>query len=173
MMIETPLVRILKRIKSLLDAADLAGLSGTPGITVRHYRGRHANPEERPSIGLRMVADEVNTESYVTNDERLCYLSLDLIVDCDMASEDSDIDPTGLERLGRIANAAVAVLKDETAVDGEGNILRALCDAVVDEGVEADDNFEADEARFIHRLVVLYRTAINDPNLLLAHEESI
>lgn len=172
-MIETPRVRILKRLAGILRAADLSGMSGVANITVRHTRNRWANAEEKPAISIRMVSDEVNTEAYVTQSERLCYLSVDLQIDADLASEDSDLDPTGLERLGQIAGAAMTVLKDETATDDEGNILRTLCDDVVDEGVQADDDNEADEARFIHRIVVLYRTLIDNPNHLLSHEESM
>lgn len=170
---KTPRVRILERIKAILEHADLEGMSGVADITVRHTRNRWANPDETPCISLRMVADEVNVEQYVTQNERLCYLSLDLQIDCDLATEDSDLDPTGLERLGQIAGAAVVVLKDETATDADGNLLREICDDVVDEGVQNDDDNEADEARFIHRLVVVYRTLVNDPNHLLGHLESI
>lgn len=170
---QTPRVRILLRIAGILKNADLEAMTGVPNITVRHTRNRWSNPEEKPAISIRMVADEVQSEAYVTQNERLCYLSIDLQIDANLEPEDSNLDPTGLERLGQIAAAALTVLKDETAQDDEGRLLRELCDDVVDEGVQADDDNEADEARFIHRIVVLYRTLIDDPNHLLSHEESI
>lgn len=173
MPLETPRVRILKRMKALLDHADLAGMSGVANITTRHTRNRWASPDEKPCISLRMVSDEVETEAYHTQSERLCYLNVDIQVDAELATEDSALDPTGLERLGQMANAALRVFKDTEATDADGNKLRDLCDDVADEGVQADDDNEADEARFIHRIVVLYRTAIDDPNLLLASGENV
>ena len=171
----TPRTKILMRIADMLrnPANDLEGRAGLPGITVRHTRNRWANSEEKPAISIRMVADEVNTEAYVTQSERLCYLSIDLQIDTELQTEDSEIDPTGLERLGMIANAALAILKDPELTTADGLFMRGVCDDVVDEGVQADDDSEADEARFIHRVVVLYRTPINDPSILLAAEENV
>jgi hypothetical protein len=171
----TPRVRILERLKAVLEnpANDLVGKSGVADITVRHARNRWANPDEAPSLTIRFVSDTLETENYHTAWEALRYLALDLIVDTELATEDSDMDPTGLERPGAIANAALAILKDETAEDGDGNTLRDLCNDVVDEGVNPDEDNEADEARFIQRIVVIYRTSITDPNRLLAQGENL
>lgn len=171
----TPRARILERVKSVLanPANDLEGLSGVAGVTVRHTRNRWANPGEVPAISIRFVSDTVETENYHTVWEKLRYLAIDLIVDTDLATEDSELDPTGLERPGMIANAALAILLDVDAVNDEGARLRDLCDQVVDEGVNPDEDNEADEARFIQRIVVIYRTSITDPNRLLAEGENL
>ena len=171
----TPRTRILERAKAVLEnpANDLEGKSGVAGITVRHARGRWANTEEGRSLSIRFVSDTVETEFSPTQWEKLRYLSLDLIVDTDLDTEDSGLDPTGLERPGMIASAALAILLDEAAVDVAGDRLRDLCDSVVDEGVNPDEDNEADEARFIQRIVVIYRTSITDPNLLLAEGENL
>lgn len=172
----TPRVRILMRMKSVLDAADLSGLSGTANVTVRHTRHRWANVEERPCISLRMVSDEPRgDDSYHTLQERVCELAVDMQVDADLQTEDSELDPTGLERLSAIANAALKVLKqrDPEAEDADGNHLYQVCDQVLDLGVQSDDDNEADEGRFIHRIIVLYRTAIDDPSQLLAEGENL
>lgn len=172
----TPRVRILRRIKGVLDNADLDGLSGVANIKVRHTRHRWANPEEKPCISLRMVSDEPRGEQqYHSMAERVCELAIDMQIDAELQTEDSELDPTGLERLGAIANAALMVLKqrDPDAQDADGATLYQVCDDVVDLGVQSDDDNEADEARFIHRIIVLYRTAIEDPNLLLAEGENL
>ena len=171
----TPRARILERIKGLLEnpANDLAGISGVAGITVRHTRNRWANSEEKPAISIRMVSDEVETEAYATQWEKLNYLGVDLQIDARLQTEDSELDQTGLDRLGAMANAALVILLDEDATDADGNHLRALCDRIVDEGVQPDEDSEADEGRFIHRIVVIYRTKISDPNFLLAEGENL
>lgn len=163
----TPRVRILERMRQLLLAADLDGMSGTANVRVRHTRHRWANAEEKPCISIRMVSDE-GQDHYPTQGERRNELEIDLQIDADLQTEDSELDPTGLERLGAIANAAIKVLKD-----GEPDPAANLWDDVVDAGVVADDDNTADEARFIHRITVLYRTAIEDPNILLAAGENL
>lgn len=168
----TPRVRILLRIEALLNHADLAGMSGVADIKVRHTRNRWAAPDEKPCISIRMVSDETDADP-VTQGEVQHELIIDLQVDADLQTEDSGLDPTGIERLGQIANAAMTVLLDRDAEDADGNVLRGLCDGVIDGGVQPDEDSESDEARFIHRIIVLYRTSIEDPNLLLSHEESL
>jgi len=171
---KTPRVRILMRIKDVLDNADLAGLSGTANVTVRHTRHRWANVEERPCISLRMVSDEPD-DDYHGMQERRNMLAVDMQIDADLQTEDSELDPTGLERLSAIANAALQVLKakEPRAEDPAGATIYDVCDEIVDLGVQSDDDNEADEGRFIHRIIVLYRTAIEDPNLLLAEGENL
>lgn len=170
----TPRARILIRMAGVLRNADLAGLSGVANITVRHTRNRWANAEEKPAISLRMVSDEPrDDDQYHTLQERVCELAVDMQVDADLQTEDSELDPTGVDRLGAIANAALAVLKDRNQLDADGLSLYLLCDGVLDLGVQNDDDNEADEARFIHRIVVLYRTDVDDPNVLLAEGENL
>jgi len=172
----TPRARILMRMKSVLEAADLAGASGVANVKVRHTRHRWASVEERPCISLRMVSDEPRgDDQYHTLQERVCELAVDMQVDADLQTEDSDLDPTGLDRLGAIANAALMVLKqrDPDAEDADGFTFYQVADEIVDLGVQSDDDNEADEGRFIHRIVVLYRTAIEDPNQLLAAGENL
>lgn len=169
----TPRVRILERMKGVLEHADLEGMSGVADITVRHTRSRWANPEEVPAISLRMVSDEPRDGIYPSAWERLNSMEIDLQVNANLQSEDSNLDPTGLERLSQIANAAVTVLKDVDATDADGAKLRDVCDDVEDHGVVPDEDNEADEARFIHRIVVLYRTSNTDPNTLLAAGENL
>lgn len=170
----TPRARILIFIKGLLDFNDLSTLVGVPDIKVRHTRNRFSNTEERPCLALRLVSDEPRDDArYHTIWERVNELHLDMQVDANLPTEISDLDPTGLDTLGAIANAAVTILKDEEAVDADGKKLRDLCDDVVDLGVIPDEDAEADEGRFIHRIVVLYRTSNTDPNKLLAAGENV
>lgn len=163
-------------MKGVLDNADLAGLSGVAGIKVRHTRNRYSNAEEKPCISLRVVSDEPRAEDqWHTHLEKVCELAIDMQVDADLQTEDSELDPTGLDRLGAIANAALQILrqKDPPAADAEGHHLYEVCDSIIDLGVQPDEDSESDEGRFIHRIVVLYRTDIDDPNMLLAEGENL
>lgn len=169
----TPRVRILKRIEDLLENADLDGMTGLADIHVRQTRNRWAAPDELPCISIRMVSDTPRLDgAYHSAHERLQDLEVDLQIDAELATEDSDLDPTGLERLGQMGIAAVKVLKDFDAVDADGNKLRDLCDDIEDHGVVPDEDNEADEGRFIHRIVVLYRVRGDDPSVLLASGEN-
>lgn len=172
----TPRVRILLRMASVLVAADLAGLSGVANVKVRHTRNRWANAEEKPCISLRVVSDEPRADDqFHTHLEKVCELAIDMQVDAELQTEDSELDPTGLDRLGAIANAALRVLRqrDPPSLDAAGKHLYEVCDGIVDLGVQPDEDSEGDEGRFIHRIVVLYRTDIDDPNLLLAEGENL
>ena len=167
-----PPSRILIRCKGVLDNNNLPGKVGLPELTVRHERARNANGDERPCLSLAFVSDEpVGGEGH-SYGEVLRELSIDLIVDAEVQAADSELDPTGLDRLGWIAAQAVGILQDEDATDADGNTIRGLCDDVIDEGVAPEDDIEPDEGRFIQRIIVLYRTLRNQPFTLLGHEEN-
>lgn len=167
-----PPSRILIRCKDVLDNNNLPGKVGLPTLTVRHERARNSNDEERPCVSLAFVSDEPLAGEGHSYGEVVRELNIDVIVDSDVQAADSDLDPTGLDRLGWIAAQTVGILQDEAAVDANGNTLRGLCDDVIDEGVAPEDDIEPDEGRFIQRVIVLYRTLRNQPFTLLAHEEN-
>lgn len=185
-MAQTPRTRIailvgdLLRDNDLATLADLAALGILGEVTVRHTRKRYASPEDIGAgacLSLRVLSDEPREDDgYHTLQEAVHQLAIDMQIDTPLPTEDSAIDPTGLEAPGSIGNAAVKVLKDIAAQTQDGRRLRDLCDEVVDLGmINDDDELEgaADEARFIHRIIVLYRTDVDDPNLLLAEGENL
>lgn len=174
----TPRVKILMRIAAVLvnPANDLEGKAGVANIKVRHTRNRWANPKEKPCLSIRLVSDEVMEAQDVSiYGEQRNDMQVDLQIDADLQTEDSDLDPTGLERLGSIGNAALMILKDQDGevADADGNKLYDVLDEIVNLGVVPDEDSEGDEARFIHRISVLYRTSTRDPNVLLATGENL
>lgn len=172
---KTPRARVLIFICDLVGL-HLPAVSGVSDVKTRHTRNRYANAEERPALSFRMVSDQPRDQpQYHSMWEVVRELEIDMQVDADLPTEDSEEDPTGLDTLGWLANCALKILKDDDRQypSADGRYLEDMIDDVIDAGVIPDEDSEADEARFIHRIVVLYRTPVNDPNKLLAAGENV
>lgn len=90
-------------------------------------------------------------------------MGVELIFDIDLASENSEADPTGVNVLTVCCNKGFRLLRPE-----EGGGLTAFCDDVLDMGCGPDEDNSADEGRLVQSISVLYRTPVGDRSILLA-----
>ena len=165
----TPPHRILERMLQIaIDAEIHVPFGVAKPFNFRHHRHRYAKAHERPSISLRMIAPEINPdfEAIHTMSEVCWKMTVDIIVDLDLAPEGAGIDETGWNQLFAIANA---VTKLYVAEDSE---IRLMIDDVLYGDVDPDEDCTPDNGRLAQSVVVLYRTLWNDPNHLLSSEDN-
>jgi hypothetical protein len=166
-----PWLRIIEAAVAALDVPDLLVLTEEPRVNVRHHRHRGAAYEELPDLAVRFEEDEEIRDSLEGNSmlsmwEVQRQLTLSLVCETEIATEVSDLDPTGLARPARILAAAKELLRRE---DGA---LDLKSDRVIDGPVVLNEQSTPDHVRLVCEIIVLYRVRSDDPNVLLAKGEN-
>lgn len=164
---DEPFEFLLEKALESIAAVDFLDRAGIAPVTVRHWRNRHSTPSEGTAVSLRFVGDDprqddINLNSWETTRE----LELDIVVDMELDTEISGIDPTGWKKLGRVAAAAAAALQDPASP------LRQWCDWVTPGRNDPDEKSTADNGRLVKAATVLYRVRSDDSNVLLAAGEN-
>jgi hypothetical protein len=158
-----PHILLLEAALSDLRLVDWTDETGLEQVSTRHQRNRAASHEEKPCVGLLFINDELGGGDLDHNTwETNRTLTIELVADAQLDTEDSELDPTGLLRLSRLNAAAVRALMDEASA------LRQLCDFVGQTDILPGDNSHSDEGRLVTGLSVVYRVKTDDPNTLLA-----
>lgn len=169
MIADAPYVRLLLAIEASLLLADYhtdAGLAPGGNMTVRHARSRKVIKSERPSISIIFVGDEAQQAEQFRNDwETVRIMQFDLQVDVEIDTEDSELDPTGLGLLSRLAAVAVRAIRREDSP------VSQLVDYITPGGIDPDDENRGDDGRLVRGMTVLYRVRTDDENVLLAAGE--
>lgn len=173
MLIElAPHVRLLEAAAETMRQVDYEDRAGTAkAVTVRHARNRKPVRAEKPALSLILVGDDPRPDELNRNAwERVRELQFDIQADADLATEDSDEDPTGLALLSRMLAAAVQRL--EVSFRDEATPLNQLCDYVSAGSIDPDEKSREDDGRLVRGLTVLYRVRADDSNVLLGPGEN-
>lgn len=163
-----PPILILRKMAALGRTADFTEVGVLQPVKVRHARNRKPVRGERPAVTLILVSDEPRPDEQDRNMwEVVREMVVDVQVDADLDTEDSDLDDTGLLKLMLIHAVFVASLRgpDQTWLD-------QLVDRISVDSLEPDDRSQPDDGRMTRALRVLYRTRSDDENHLLAAGES-
>lgn len=172
-----PETRILEAMKNIAvdNAGALSDTFGLAALTVRHFRHRHTDKNERPGIALRYVQSEVDNERgpMHTSSEQCWAMTVDIVVDLTLKPERShnlaagdDNDATGWDRLIGLARTVAGIYVDMDSP------LRDLVDDVLHGDTDPDEDSQPDEGRLAISVIVLYRTLYSDPMSLLAPGEN-
>jgi hypothetical protein len=167
MMLDTaPHVVLLLKMEELgktVDYLDRAGIAAP--VTVRHSRNRKVHKSDKPSITLIFVSDDAQPAEHDRNlYEQARELKVDIQADIDLDTEDSNLDPTGLDRISKFIGAFVGSLK----TPDENVWLDNLCDTITIGALNPDDRSTPDDGRMTREINVLYRVRSDDANVLLA-----
>lgn len=165
---QPPFVKLLGWADDALALVDFAAETGIADVTHRPFRNRNTMEDERWCVAVRFETDLPQQDGEVQNHnawEKCRELTLSLIVDGDLETEDSGNDPTGLAQLGMIAAAAFKGLRDPAGP------LAQKCDWMRLGGIEPDEDSTPDEGRLVYAVIVLYRVRSDDENVLLAQGE--
>lgn len=156
-------VEILGMSKEALDVGDWETNTGVDNVTIRHYRHRKNAIGEKPCIGLLFLGDGPPEEDTfnLSHSEALRQMDFQLVVDCDIPTEDSDEDPTGLETPGRLMAYGLKLLKDPAGP------LYPNVHEVFDGPKDLDEASTPDKARMTRTISVLYRVKSEDEDVRL------
>ena len=165
---------ILERMRDIAIAANIHTVLGYGDpFVVRHYRHRNTLKEEKPGIALNLIQTEIDNErgQMHTHSEQCWAMTVRVVVDLSLLPEqpvgtaagDSN-DVTGWDRL----LAAARLVAGEYVKMGSD--LRNLVDDVLYGDIDPDEDSQPDEGRLAIDVIVLYRTYIEDPMLLLGPE---
>jgi len=163
-----PPIVLLRKMAELGRAADYTQAGVTDPVTVRHARNRKPVRGEVPAISLILVSDDPQPDEFDRNAwEKVRQMVVDVQVDVDLPTEESQIDDTGMAILMMMIAVFVASLRgpDQTWLD-------QLCDVVLMGSLEPDDRSKPDDGRMTRALTVLYRVRSDDENVLLAAGEN-
>jgi hypothetical protein len=163
-----PHIRQLEAGLVTLEAVDWDARTGIAGIHVRHQRHRYPLASEKPCVSLRWLGNDPGTPdgTYITQDERQKLGHWRLEIDLNLATEDSEADPTGWGDVSLVAAAAFAALNDPASP------LRALCDWLTAGDETPDEDSKPDDGRLVYPFDVVYRVRTDDPNELLVPGEN-
>lgn len=165
-MADKPRVTVLKALMATLIEADLPSLTGEPDLKLRFSRNRATVPEELPCLTIRYVSESRQDEQ-ITMNEQVMQMDIDLIVDTDVeppavsdgvAYPDLDTeDPTGLQRLSNILDAATEVIRACFAPDPVDTPLANVAWGLTDDGTDEDPESDPEDGRLVGNAGVLYR----------------
>lgn len=164
-----PFTKLLEFADQSLELVDFAAETGIAGVTHRHFRNRNISEDERWCVALRFEHDGPQQDGEVQDRnawEKCRELTLSLVVEGNLQTEDSGLDPTGLAQLGMIAAAAFRGLRDPAGP------LAQKCDWMRLGDIDPDDESTPDEGRLVYAVIVLYRVRSDDENVLLALGEN-
>ena len=164
----SPEGRILERLLFVLSGSGIVNREGKT-VTFRHARGRYSNSEEMPSCAIRYISSEYDVDrgEIHTTDECCMKILVDLELDNELATEESELDPTGIDEQMVILSECCAAL---LAPDGA---MLSLVDDVEVDSIAPDDDATADEGRLVGRISVLYRTSRTNRGILLTPEQNL
>ena len=165
-----PFVQNLLEIQAVLETCDFVADAGvSTAMTIRHSRNRKPVRGERPALTIIFVGDVYEQgDSGHSQDEIVRRMTVDLQYDLELATEDSDDDPTGLELLGRVDAVALHALRV-----GPNAMIGRTSDWIIAGDINPEDRATPDEGRMTRAIDVLYRVGAVDGNVLLAPEENL
>lgn len=159
-----PAIQLLEAIKQTLSGLNFQNLAGYPVTTVRHFFGRYASTDELSCISIRFLSQtdqEQGDKGYYTLDETIKNLSVDLVVEGLTPTEESEEDPTGLNPIMAIANAAADALVDASSA------ISALAHSISVVSIEPDEVNQTDVSRLTVAILISFRVSRDNPMRLL------
>lgn len=162
MISDAPHVQLLIDAKTALESGDWVDAVGV-SVKIRHQRHRKTSPDERPCLALMFVSDGPPDEGtdQISHWEKIMQSEWEMIVDADLANEESEDDPTGVGFLSRIVAYALQLLRDPAR--GFGNQVHEIVDGTK----TLDEGSQPDKGRLSRSISVIYRVMSEDENLKL------